>query len=111
MTAGIYKFLVSDYLNPALLPTGGARSGEVYAYYFPLLHSSSTEAYLNSFTFVSRFLNKFRADLFQFIATGAIMHWGIYCAWHIHIQTDNPAGDFGPLHTAVGQLLHLLNTR
>lgn len=56
MTAAMYKFLVSDYLNPALLPTGGARSGEVYAYYFPFLHSLSTETYLNSFTFVSRFL-------------------------------------------------------
>lgn len=32
MTAGIYKFLVSDYLNPALLPTGGARSGEVFIF-------------------------------------------------------------------------------
>lgn len=32
MTAGIYKFLVSDYLNPALLPTGGARSGEIFIF-------------------------------------------------------------------------------
>ena len=81
MTAAMYKFLVSDYLNPALLPTGGARSGEVYGYYFPFLHSSSTETYLNSFTFVSRFfVNKFPADLFKFIATGTIMHWGTYRA-------------------------------
>lgn len=56
MTAAIYKFLVSDYMNPALLPTGGARSGEVYVYYVPFLHSSSIETYLNSFIFVSRFL-------------------------------------------------------
>ena len=30
MMAGIYKFLVSDFLNPALLPLGSAGSGEVY---------------------------------------------------------------------------------
>lgn len=29
LTGGIYRFLVSDYLNPLALPTGGARSGEV----------------------------------------------------------------------------------
>ncbi|KIK10032.1 hypothetical protein K443DRAFT_136852 [Laccaria amethystina LaAM-08-1] len=51
MTAGMYKFLVSDYLNPALLPTGGARSGEVCVYCVPFLHFSSTETYLNSFIF------------------------------------------------------------
>jgi hypothetical protein len=103
MTAGMYKFLVSDYLNPALLPTGGARSGEVCVYCVPFLHFSSTETYLNSFIFVSRFfVDKFPADLFQFIATGAFMHWSTYRVWHIRIRTDNPAGDFGPLHPAVG---------
>ena len=30
MVATIYKFLVSDYLDPLLLPSGGAGSGEVY---------------------------------------------------------------------------------
>ena len=35
MIASIYKFLVSDYLNPLLLPSGGAGSGEVYGILLP----------------------------------------------------------------------------
>ncbi len=29
MTAGVYRFVISDYLNPLALPTGGPGSGEV----------------------------------------------------------------------------------
>lgn len=34
IVATLYRFLVSDYLNPAALPSGGAASGEVYAILF-----------------------------------------------------------------------------
>ncbi|KAF8193313.1 hypothetical protein BJ912DRAFT_924503 [Pholiota molesta] len=32
MTAAIYRFLVTDYLNPLALPTGGAGSGKIFTY-------------------------------------------------------------------------------
>jgi hypothetical protein len=35
MIAGIYKFMVSDFSNPTLLPSGSAGSGEVYGILFP----------------------------------------------------------------------------
>jgi hypothetical protein len=33
MMAGIYRFLVSDFLNPLQLATGGAGSAEVYVFH------------------------------------------------------------------------------
>lgn len=30
MSAGMYRFVITDYLNPLALPTGGVASGEVY---------------------------------------------------------------------------------
>jgi len=41
MTAAIYKFLVSDFLNPFLLPSGGPGSAEIF-----IFASSSIEAIL-----------------------------------------------------------------
>ncbi|KAF9495106.1 hypothetical protein BDN71DRAFT_1447997 [Pleurotus eryngii] len=37
ITASIYKFLVSDYLNPFALPSGGAGSGEIFTYAHSLI--------------------------------------------------------------------------
>ncbi|KAK0470107.1 uncharacterized protein EV420DRAFT_1634532 [Desarmillaria tabescens] len=33
MLAGMYRFLITDYANPAALPTGGSRSGEALTTY------------------------------------------------------------------------------
>ena len=32
MSAGVYRFVISDYLNPLALPMGGPGSGVVYVY-------------------------------------------------------------------------------
>jgi len=37
MMAGIYRFLITDFLNPAALPSGGPGSGEVFTYAQSLL--------------------------------------------------------------------------
>lgn len=34
MMAGMYRFLVSDFLNPLQLATGGPGSAEVYVFFF-----------------------------------------------------------------------------
>ena len=49
MTAGIYKFLVSDFLNPKLLPSGSAGSGEVYGH-LSFHPNSSSESFIDLFS-------------------------------------------------------------
>ncbi|KAF8076818.1 hypothetical protein FPV67DRAFT_434500 [Lyophyllum atratum] len=41
MMAGMYRFLVTDYMNPAALPTGGPGSGEQFIYVQSLVLSST----------------------------------------------------------------------
>ncbi|KAF4583535.1 hypothetical protein EYR38_002287 [Pleurotus pulmonarius] len=40
LTASVYKFLVSDYLNPFALPSGGAGSGEIFTYAHSIIGTS-----------------------------------------------------------------------
>lgn len=40
VTAAIYKFLISDFLDPLLLPDGSPGSGEMYGIFPPPFFSS-----------------------------------------------------------------------
>lgn len=51
VTAAIYKFLISDFLDPLLLPDGSPGSGEMYGIsphppFFSSIPSSSSESSL-----------------------------------------------------------------
>lgn len=74
MIAAMYKFLVSDFLNPLLISTETKGSGEVYG--IPsLFFYSFSDRYINRFTFVGQnFIGHFSVDLFLIIMAGPVMY-------------------------------------
>jgi hypothetical protein len=76
MTASIYKFLVSDYLNPTLIPSGSAGSGEEYGTLFFFFSRSLVLWCINRFSLV-RLGNSMDCGFIYFIIilVGPIVYW------------------------------------
>ncbi|KAL4261632.1 DUF6534 domain-containing protein [Pleurotus pulmonarius] len=72
LTASVYKFLVSDYLNPFALPSGGAGSGEIFTYV--------SGADLRASTILADFVTP---QAHSIIGTSGILFIQLFFSWRI----------------------------